>query len=216
MQPTIRLPITHQYRYTLSAGKNRVAQLVLILAALSALVIAWQLIRWVFPALWRPVSSGIFLIDRYGLLVVVIGMVLLHENMHALVAWRFTHHWPAYGVTPLGIYINTAEWYFPRSVMISISIAPFLLLTLLGFLFLVTLPAVFTRLLVWFILLNGAGSINDVAVAAWVFFQPDSTLIQNDGLSIRIYRVEGKGEPSLSLRDRIREFLEKVWIKPDP
>jgi hypothetical protein len=215
MKPTCRIPITYQYCYTLSPGQNRFAQLFLILIAFGAFFIAWQLIRWLSPALLRPVSSGIILIDRFGILVVVVAMILMHENIHALVVWRCTNHWPSYGVTPLGIYVNTAEWYFPRSMMIAISIAPFLILTLLGFLLLVMLPAAFTRLSVWFILLNGVGSINDVAVTTWIFFQPDSALIQNDGREIRIYRAEGGVNLTLKLRDRIRVFLERVWIKPN-
>jgi hypothetical protein len=215
MKPTCRIPITYQYCYTLSPGQNRLAQLFLILIAFGAFFIAWQLIRWLSPALLRPVSSGIILIDRFGIIVVVVAMILMHENIHALVAWRCTNHWPSYGVTPLGIYVNTAEWYFPRSMMIAISIAPFLILTLLGFLLLAMLPAAFTRLFVWFILLNGVGSINDVAVTAWIFFQPDSALIQNDGREIRIYRAEGGVNLTLKLRDRIRVFLERVWIKPN-
>jgi len=95
MKPTCRIPITYQYCYTLSPGQNRLAQLFVILAAFGAFFIAWQLIRWLFPEFLRPVSSGIFLIDRYGILMVVIAMILLHENMHALVAWRFTNHWPS-------------------------------------------------------------------------------------------------------------------------
>jgi len=214
MKPTCRVPITYRYCYTLSPGQNRLAQLFLILIAFGAFFIAWQLIRWLSPALLRPVSSGIILIDRYGILVVVVAMILLHENIHALVAWRYTNHWPSYGVTPLGIYVNTAEWLFPRSMMIAISVAPFLILTVLGFLLLVMLPTAFARLSVWFILLNGVGSINDVAVATWIFFQPDSSLFQNDGREIRIYRAEGEGNLTLKLRDRIRVFLERVWIKP--
>ena len=215
MKPTCRTPNTYQYCYKLSPDQNRSAQLFLILVALGAFFIAWQLIRWLSPALLRPVSSGIILIDRYGILVVGVAMILLHENIHALVAWRYTNHWPSYGVTPLGIYVNTAEWLFPRSMMIAISVAPFLILTLLGFLLLVMLPIAFTRLSVWFILLNGVGSINDVAVATWIFFQPASALIQNDGREIRIYRAIGEDNLTLKLRDRIRVFLERVWIKPN-
>ena len=99
--------------------------------------------------------------------------------------------------------------------MIAISIAPFLILTLLGFLLLVILPTAFARLSVWLILLNGVGSINDVAVTTWIFFQPDSALIQNDGREIRIYRAQGGVNLTMKLRDRIRIFLERVWIKPN-
>ena len=109
MKPKCRIPITYQYCYTLSPGQNRLAQLFLILVAFGAFFIAWQLIRWLSPALLRPVPSGITLIDRYGILVVVVAMILMHENIHAFVAWRCTNHWPSYGVTPLGIYVNTAE-----------------------------------------------------------------------------------------------------------
>jgi hypothetical protein len=214
MKPTGTMPATYQYCYTLSPGQNRLAQLFLMVIAFGAFFIAWQLIRWLSPALLRPVSTGVVLIDRYGLWMIVIAMLLLHENTHALFAWRFTNHWPSYGVSPLGVFINCASWYFPRSIMIAISIAPFLLLSLLGFLFLVLLPAAFAHLLVWFVLFNSVGSINDVAVAAWVFFQPDSALIQNNGRELKIYRVAGEVNPTLQLRDRIRVFLERVWTKP--
>jgi hypothetical protein len=201
------MPSTYQHCYTISPGQNRLAQLLIILAAFGAFFIAWQLIQWFSPALLRPVSGGIVLIDRYGILIVVVAMIFFHENIHALVAWRFTNHWPSYGVAPLGIYINTAGWYFPRSIMIAISIAPFLLLTLLGFLLLVILPSAFLHLAVWFLLLNGVGSINDMAVTTWILFQPDSALIQNNGREISIYRAE-EVDLTLTLRDRIRLFLE--------
>jgi hypothetical protein len=215
MKPSCKIPMSYQYCYTLSPGQNRLAQLFMILIAFGAFFIAWQLIEWLSPTLLRPISSGFVLIDRYGIWMVVIAIILLHENIHALVAWMFTNHWPAYGITPLGVFINTAKWYFPRSIMIAISIAPFLSLTLLGCLLLVMLPSVFARLFVWFILFNGVGSINDVAVSTWIFFQPDSALIQNNGREIRIYRVKGETQLASNLRDRIRVALEKVWIKPN-
>jgi hypothetical protein len=215
MKPVRTIPSAYQYGYTLSPGHNRLAQLLLILAAFGAFLIIWPLLHWLSPALLMPVPSGILLIDRYGIWIVVATMILFHENIHALVAWRYTGHWPSYGITPLGIYINTAGWYFPRSSMIAISIAPFLFLTLLGILMIVILPTAFTRLSVWFILLNGVGSINDGAVAAWVYFQPDTALIQNTGREIRIYRAEAAVSPASKRRDRIRVFLEKVWTKQD-
>jgi hypothetical protein len=98
--------------------------------------------------------------------------------------------------------------------MLVIALLPFILLTLLGMAAIWLLPAAFTRAGVWFVLLNAAGSVNDLALAAWVFFQPDSALVHNGGRDAAIYRAD-KVDPSWpALRDRVRVVLERTLVKP--
>jgi hypothetical protein len=208
------LPAGHHHCYTLSSGRYKGLQALLILAACGGLFLTWQVIaRW-FPAWLEPAPGGTLPTGRYTILVVAIGMVLAHEGIHALAAWRITGRWPAVGVTPLGVYVNLSGWYLSRRAMLVIALLPFVLLTLLGTAAVWLLPAAFTRAGVWFVLLNAAGAINDLALAAWVFFQPDSALVHNGGRDAVIYRPEEVDPSRHGLRDRVRVVLERTLVKP--
>lgn len=213
MRPTRTLPSNYQFCYALSPEKNRMAQVLLALVALGAFFVGWQFIRWVFPPHFLYSHSGSPLIDRWGILIAAATMIVLHENVHALVVWRYTGSWPSYGVSPLGFYVRADGWFFSRGAMIVISAAPLVSLTVLGVLLLVILPPVLASLPIWFMLLNAAGSVNDVAVAVWVFFQPDSALIHNSGRAMEIYRAGMEGCGEMGYRDRIRMQLEKALGK---
>ena len=214
MQSTRKLPSNYQFCYALSPGKNWMAQILLALLALSVFFAGWQIIRWLFPPHFLFPRSGILLIDRWGILLAATALIVLHENVHALVIWRSTGSWPAYGMTPLGFYVNAEDWYFSRRTMITISAAPLVSLTVLGVLLLVILPPTLASLPVWLMLVNAAGSVNDAAVAAWVFFQPDSAVIHNNGRSMEVYRTEREDCGPSGTRERIRMLLEKAFVKP--
>ncbi len=214
MQPTRALPPNYQFCYALSPGKNWVPQILLVLLALGVFSVGWQVVYRAFPLHFLFPSSGIPLIDRWGILLAAGTMIVLHENIHALVIWRSSGSWPAYGITPLGFYVNAEGWYFSRRTMIAISAAPLVSLTVLGVLMLLILPPTLASLPLWLMLVNAAGSVNDAAVAAWVFFQPDSAVIHNNGRSMEVYRTEKEDCGPSGTRERIRMLLEKAFVKP--
>jgi hypothetical protein len=213
MQSLRTLPAGYSFCYALAPGKNWAAQALLALVAVAAFFTGWQIIRWVLPLRFLFAHSGIALIDRWGILLAAAVMIVLHENVHALVIWRFTGSWPTYGMSPLGVYVRADGWYFTRGAMIAISAAPLVALTVIGVLVMAIISPALASLTVWFILLNAAGSVNDAAVAAWVFFQPDTALIHNNGRAMAIYRAGPEDCDRSSRRDRIRVLLEKALVK---
>jgi hypothetical protein len=151
--------------------------------------------------------------DLIGFFITVVVFIFLHENIHGLVLWFFTKEWPTFGINSIGIYVNASEWYLPRIPMIIMSLSPFCLLSIIGILILNIAPGGLLRMTLWATLLNAVGTVNDLAVATWIFFHPDTVLVKNSGWALSIYRIGDEQAHRRGIIENVRIFMEHYLIK---
>ena len=214
MKPTQILPEAYLRCYTLDSRRHKIAQGILILAGFMGFLLCWQAIKFAAPASMNGLKLGRDPFHLFIFFTTIIIMIVLHESVHGLVLWGFTKKFPPISINFTGsVYVNASGWYLPRLHMMIMSLAPFLLLSMIGITSLCFTSGEFFRMTLWAVLLNAVGSINDLAVAGWLFFQPDTALIENSGQALTIYRASDEQTIRTGAKEKMRVFLERYLAK---
>ena len=113
--------------------------ILLNLAGLGVIMLTFWLLaifaNWVRPE--RPGASfrQVFnLTDVLLLLLLVIASMVLHELIHGVFFWLFTHSRPVFGLSLSYAYAAAPDWYIPMSQYWIIGLAPLFLIGLAGLL----------------------------------------------------------------------------------
>lgn len=214
MKPIQILPESYYHCYTLDSKQHKVVQGMLILIGFAGFLLCWQAIKFASPDSIDALKLERGPFHLFIFLETIIIMIVLHESVHGLVLWGFTKKFPPVGINFMGsVYVNASGWYLSRLHMLIMSLSPFLLLSVIGIIFLSFTSGEFFRMMLWAVLLNAVGSINDLAVAGWLFFQPDTALIENSGQALAIYRASDEQSKRLGAKEKVRVFMERYLMK---
>jgi hypothetical protein len=126
------------------------------------------------PGLPNVVSVLFVIID-------VIAVLSLHELIHASVFWTATHGKFKIGIRGVVLFAAASEWYLPKRHMIINALAPFVVITIIGIILMVVLPA---PLIPWVyipIVINAAAAAGDFMMVAWVAKHDHRTLFYDEG-----------------------------------
>jgi hypothetical protein len=130
------------------------------------------------------------------LLLTIIFVLGLHEGIHAFFFWIFSKQKPLVGFKGAYAYAAMPGWYFPRNQYLMIGIAPLILITLIGILFMAILPISNLNLVLVALVINTSGAVGDLFVVIWLLTKPAETLALDQGDSIEFY-VPGKLQNNL-------------------
>ncbi len=157
-------------------------------------------------------------LERLGA-ILILGLILLivfavHELIHAIFLWFFTGHFPTLIAGMGGLAVRLPHWYIPRDQFLVINLAPFCVISLIGYLLLLTVSQSYISLTVFFTAMNIAGSIADILSSTYISFHPSSIYLETEGT---IYSDEQR-EPDLApgWKIRIRSLIEAAIAKLDP
>lgn len=125
--------------------------------------------------------------NGWGLLLLLVALVLLHELAHGLFFWLFTRERPSLGLGPGYAYAAAPDWYFPRNQFLIIGLAPLVMLSAAGLLWVPFVGETAVAWIVLFLSLNGAGAVGDLYVCGWLLRQPANTLVRDEGPVIQIF-----------------------------
>lgn len=114
-------------------------------------------------------------------------LVFLHEAVHGLFFWLITHSRPAFGFKGVYAYAYAPGWYIPRNPYLVVSLAPLVVLSVLGVALFMVVPADWLLFMLALLTLNVGGAAGDLYVAAWLLTCPVSILAQDRGDSFSIY-----------------------------
>jgi len=197
MPATLHLPEGYRSIGTLDLTKN--------LRALFYMNIAGAFLLFVFyylffrAALWmRPVAAFHGLstsIQGLGgvlrIIVAVIGIyaavIVLHEATHGIFLTWFTRTRPIFAFRGYYAYASAPGWYFPRYQYLLVSLAPLVLLSLLGLAVLEFVPAGWFLPVISFMAFNASGAVGDLAVFFWLLRQPSTCLAYDVGEAVTLY-----------------------------
>ncbi|NJL55143.1 DUF3267 domain-containing protein [bacterium] len=146
-----------------------------------------------FPyEIWRVTSNSfslmIPLIWLIGIGLAIPITLIVHEAIHGIFFWGFTHQVPRLGCNGLVAYTAPPNrLYILRDAYLIIALAPLVLLTILGGLLLPFAPFNTLTTLISVLCLNTSGSAGDIAVALWLIRKPRTTLIEDRGTVVMAY-----------------------------
>ncbi len=126
-------------------------------------------------------------------LAVLVLVLVFHELVHGVVFWRVSGEAPTVGLKGVFVYVSAPpSVFFQRDRYLWVGAAPMVLLTLVGVLLVLLLPASLMLLDVLFVALNAAGSAGDLVMILMLLRYPSSSLIRDLDSGMVIY---GLGAP---------------------
>lgn len=196
MLPTQTLPPDYTAYFTLDLSKNK--RMVLLLNLIAIVLFAGfgylflRIAIVVLPDSYTAVKDDAFWGSLGYSLLAYLLMLVLHELVHGLFFWYFTHQRPRFGFKGAYAFATAPGWYFPKNHYLAVGLAPLVVLTLLGLLLLPWLPDgwLLPWLLPWLVAMagNASGAIGDLLIVGWLLTQPNPVLIQDQGDAVIAFR----------------------------
>jgi hypothetical protein len=124
-----------------------------------------------FMALVRPDIANYSVTVTIGKVFSAIGLVvfvlILHEIIHGLFFWIFSHGRPVFALRPLYAYAGAPTWFFPKRQYAITALGPLIIIGAVGLLLLLLAPISWMLMIVLLVALNTSGAIGDI----FVFFR---------------------------------------------
>lgn len=133
--------------------------------------------------------SGLAII--LGLVLATIVMVIVHEGLHGLCFWIFTHARPKFAVKQYYAYASAEKWYIPRGQYLLTALAPLIGITALGILLIAFAPEIVILPVLVVLIFNTSGATGDLWVAGALLFHPADTYIHDMGDRVEFYTIRG-------------------------
>ncbi len=198
MQPTRVLPDGYRISRSIDLKKDTRLAVKLNIAGFLLLIptvlFLLQLVRTSHPGSitdsGRFVLSGSTILHIVGVIAAISLVLIVHEFVHGIFFWTATRTRPKFGFQLSYAYAAAPDWYIPARFYWWIGIAPFLLLGILGILWLLVAPEFMLLYLVAAIAMNTAGSIGDLWILYTLFRQPAGCLVNDRGDGISFYIPE--------------------------
>lgn len=123
-----------------------------------------------------------------GLIVLLAVTVILHEAIHGLCFWLLTRERPRFAFKGVYAYAAAPDWYLPCLHHVAVALAPLVVITLVGLLWLPVAAEVVVLPLLLVLVLNAAGAIGDLVTVVWLLLQPRTTFVRDSGNAITLYQ----------------------------
>jgi hypothetical protein len=134
--------------------------------------------------------QDVFKLSAWQAAILIIGialMVVIHEWIHGVFFWIFTHEKPVFALKISYAFAAAPAWYLPRNAYLMVGLAPLIMISLLLLLLASMIPASGTTILLLIASLNAAGSLGDIVVVTWVLFHPKNSYVQDLGDRFILY-----------------------------
>lgn len=197
------LPDGYRSFKELNLAKNQKLMIKLSLASLVLFVVFGVLFTWLLHHLRENFIGGgaeislvnfnlaALSISLLVLLAVLFLMVVLHEGVHGLFFWMFTGGQVQFGFKGAYAYAAAPDWYIPKKPYLVVSLAPLVIITVLGFITMLFVPYDWILPILLLITLNASGAVGDLYAFFWIVKQPKEVLIQDFGDRMHVYHQNG-------------------------
>jgi hypothetical protein len=115
-------------------------------------------------------------------------MILLHEVIHGLFFWLYTHQRPIFAFKGAYAYAAAPDWYLPRNKYVVVGLSPLILISLAGLLLLTIAPLSFFPSILIAMIFNAAGAVGDLIVVGWLLLQQPDSLVRDYGDMFTVYQ----------------------------
>ncbi len=111
----------------------------------------------------------------------IILMLVLHELVHGLFFWLFTHERPRFALKAGYAFAAAPGWYLPGPQYIIVGISPFIIISLICIILAAFMAPAVVAYLLFIATFNAAGALGDLIVVAWVLRQRGMVMVKDEG-----------------------------------
>lgn len=119
-----------------------------------------------FAALVRPgitnFSGTITIGNVLGALGLTVVVLIIHEIIHGLFFWIFSHGRPVFALRPLYAYAGAPAWFFPKRQYAITALGPLVIIGAVGLLLLLLAPISWIPMIAFLVALNTGGAMGDL------------------------------------------------------
>ncbi len=119
-----------------------------------------------FAALVRPqitnFSGTITIGNMLGALGLTVVVLIIHEIIHGLFFWIFSHGRPVFALRPLYAYAGAPTWFFPKRQYAITALGPLVIIGAVGLLLLLLAPISWIPMIAFLVALNTGGAMGDL------------------------------------------------------
>ena len=179
--------------------KDRKMLVLLSLASLVLFVVCWAGLAWLLQVL-RPdifpgsesisftlTGAGSIFIQLLVLLGVIFAMVTLHEAIHGIFFKLFTGGRVKFAFRGAYAYAAAPGWFIGKTSYLLISIAPLVLISLVGVAALLIVPVNWILPIMLLVVMNASGAVGDVYVFFLLVSMSGDILVQDFGERMEVY-----------------------------
>lgn len=202
---TKTLPNGYNLWINLNLIKDTKRLLTLSLVSIGLFIVAWFGLGWLF--LWlRPGTSmdvlslsfritGVvdFLVPFLVIIGVTFVMITVHEAIHGIFFRVFTGGRVKYAFKGAYAYAAAPDWYIPKKPYMVVSLAPLVLMTIVGVLALLWVPVNWVTPIILLLAMNASGAVGDIYVFLLLIRLEDDAFIKDFGEKMKIYTPGDEG-----------------------
>ena len=185
------LPPTYQQSRTLDLASRPGLMILLNLLGLLlffAFGLAFLLLAGaIYPGVKFGISSFSAVSGVLAFLLGYAGVLVLHELVHGLFFVIFTRSRPHFGLKQMYAYACAPDWYIPRNQFLVVGLAPFILITLGGFVLLPLASVNLATFMLFAMAVNASGAIGDLYTVVWILRFPANAFVCDHGEKFTIY-----------------------------
>jgi hypothetical protein len=192
-KPSQALPDNFELAFSIDLATNKTMAIILNLVGLGVTLLTLWLLA-IFVNLIHPELSGnsnrlSFNLTGFLLLVLLIALnMVIHEIIHGIFFWVFTHSRPVFGLKLTYAFAAAPDWYIPKSRYWIIGLAPLLLIGLAGILVIVFCPSAFMLPAAVVVGFNTGGAVGDIWIVSRLFHASPSCLVKDTGHGVYYYQ----------------------------
>lgn len=169
-KPTQTLPDGYIQSDEINLKKDKRLTILLNIGAFIVFILMFYLLTG-FIALVRPdiknFSETITIGKMLGALGLTVVVLIIHEIIHGLFFWIFSHGRPVFALRPLYAYAGVPTWFFPKRQYAITTLSPLIIIDAVGLLLLLLAPISWTLMIAFLVALNTGGAIGDI----FIFFR---------------------------------------------
>jgi hypothetical protein len=145
--------------------------------------------NFIHPELYDTSHRGSFNLVGFLLLVLLFPLnLIVHEIIHGIFFWIFTHSKPVFALRLTYAYAAAPDWYIPKNKYWIISLAPLVIIGIAGLLVMVFCPPAFILPAAVVVGFNTGGSVGDIWIVYRLFRSSPSCLVKDTGHGIYFYQ----------------------------
>jgi hypothetical protein len=119
---------------------------------------------------------------------VIVGQMVLHELVHGAFFWFFTQSRPKFGFRIWYAYAAAPGWFLPRGQYLVVTLAPFVLLSVLGMLLLAIVSQAATLITILFAtVINATSAVGDLWIAFLIIRERRPIVVEDMGEGMDFY-----------------------------
>jgi len=189
MRATNNLPDNFHHLKTLDLSNSRSVLWMNLVAIPLLFLFGWLFSRiFIIVRPFNPFQNGMlgFFTEFSGWELVafvlsIILMLILHELVHGILFWVFTHERPKFSLRSGYAFAAAPNWYLPCRKYILVGLSPFVVISLASIILAWFVASPVIPYLLVIATFNAAGSLGDLIVVGWVLNQPNNILVKDEG-----------------------------------